>query len=111
MTFNATLEHNGSIAQIELSGELDAKSAPMFKEEVEQAATLGVEKLVLSMENLSYLSSAGLRVLIFAKQKMGTGVDIYLISLQEMVLETIQKTGFHHSVEILDEFEFPQFDG
>lgn len=111
MNFNTTLAHNGSIAQIELSGELDAKSAPIFKEEVEKAATLGVEKLVLVMEELSYLSSAGLRVLIFAKQKMGTGIEIYLISPQEMVLDTIQKTGFHHSVEILDEFELSQFDG
>jgi anti-anti-sigma regulatory factor len=42
-------------------------------------------------------------VLIFAKQKLGATVDIYLIKPQAMVRETIENTGFHHSVAIVDE--------
>jgi anti-anti-sigma factor len=102
MKFNADLEVTNAIATITLSGELDAASAPVFKQEVEQAASLGVKKLVLAMQDLEYMASAGLRVLIFAKQKMGTGVDIYLLDPQESVRETIEKTGFHYSVIILD---------
>jgi anti-anti-sigma factor len=102
MKFNADLEVTDAIATIALSGELDAASASVFKHEVEQAASLGVKKLVLAMQDLEYMASAGLRVLIFAKQKMGAGVDIYLLNPQESVRETIEKTGFHHSVIILD---------
>ncbi|WP_019507605.1 anti-sigma factor antagonist [Pleurocapsa sp. PCC 7319] len=104
MTFNATLATTKDIATITLSGELDATAAPLFKQEVTKAAPLGVQKLVLLMKDLEYMASAGLRVLIFAKQKMGKGVDIYLISPQEMVLDTIKQTGFHHSVIVMDEF-------
>ena len=49
------------------------------------------------------MSSAGLRVLIFSKQKMGADVQIYVVRPQEMVLDTLEKTGFHHSVTIVDE--------
>ena len=100
MTFNANLEIENAIAEITLSGELDANTAPVFKEKVEEALTADIQRLVLIMDDLEYMSSAGLRVLIFAKQKLGTAVDIYLVKPQAMVQDTIEKTGFHHSIVI-----------
>ena len=105
MAFNTNLTITNNIAQITLVGELDGATASLFKTEVEKAAAADINKLVLIMKDLEYMASAGLRVLIFAKQKMGTGVDIYLVGVQNMVMDTIKKTGFHHSVIILDEFD------
>lgn len=105
MTFNATLEATNGICKITLSGELDATTAPLFKEKVEEATRQDIKRLVLLIHDLDYMASAGLRVLIFAKQKMGANVDIYVVGAQEMVLDTIEKTGFHHSVVLLDEYE------
>ena len=105
MSFTAELEVNNSLAKITLSGELDASTAPTFKEKVEEAAKEDVNRLVLMMADLEFMASAGLRILIFSKQKMGSEVDIYLISPQEMVLDTLEKTGFHHSVIILDSYD------
>ena len=105
MSFTAELEVNNSLAKITLSGELDASTAPTFKEKVEEAAKENVNRLVLMMADLEFMASAGLRILIFSKQKMGSEVDIYLISPQEMVLDTLEKTGFHHSVIILDSYD------
>lgn len=105
MAFEAILEISDSIAQITLSGELDASTAPIFKEKVESIAGQDLEKLVLLTKDLEYMSSAGLRVLIFSKQKMGADVEIYVVSPQEMVLDTLEKTGFHHSITIVDEYE------
>ena len=110
MAFNATLETINDTAKILLFGELDASTAPLFKEQVEKAAAQNVKKLALLMNDLDYMSSAGLRVLIFAKQKMGSGVDIYIVSANEMVMDTIQKTGFHHSVILLDEYDAAKFE-
>lgn len=105
MAFNATLEISKGIAKITLSGELDASSAPLFKAEIEKAAVADPARLVLMMQDLEYMASAGLRVLIFAKQKMGAAADIYMVGPQEMVLETLQKTGFDQSVIIVDQYE------
>ncbi len=102
MVFAAISEINDDIAKITLSGELDASTAPIFKEEVESIAGQDISKLVLLTEDLEYMSSAGLRVLIFSKQKMGADVQIYVVSPQEMVLDTLEKTGFHQSVTIED---------
>ncbi|MBW4577623.1 MAG: anti-sigma factor antagonist [Aphanothece sp. CMT-3BRIN-NPC111] len=110
MAFNATLETTKDIAKIALSGELDASSAPIFKTEVENAAATHPKRLVLMMQDLEYMASAGLRVLIFAKQKMGTDVDIYIVGPQEMVLDTLQKTGYDQSVIILDEYDAAQIE-
>lgn len=102
MAFNATTEINDKTATITLMGELDAAAALIFREQVETAAKMQPTYLVLMMKDLEYMSSAGLRVLIFAKQKMGVHVDIYVVAPQEMVQETLEKTGFDQSVIIVD---------
>ncbi len=94
---------NGT-AELFLVGELDASVANEFKQAVEQAAADKANKLVLNMKELEFMSSAGLRVLVFAKQKMGSDVDIYVIAAQAPVRDTIEMTGFHHSVIMQDEF-------
>lgn len=108
MAFNAAL---GTItAKITLSGELDASSAPIFKMEVDKAKASNPKRLVLMMQDLEYMSSAGLRVLIYAKQKMGADVDIYVIGAQEMVIDTLQKTGFDQAVIVVDEYDEAQLE-
>lgn len=110
MAFSADLETKGAVAIINLKGDLDASTAPTFKEAVEKASAASAKRLVLDMKGLDYMASAGLRVLIFAKQKMGADADIYLIAPQEMVLGTIEKTGYNQSVIILDEYDAAQIE-
>jgi len=105
LAFKSTLEINNGIARITLSGELDAPATPQFRAQVEQAAESKIKRLVLIMNDLSYMSSAGLRELVFAGQKMGPLVDIYLIGVQEPVLETIKMTGVEQSVILMDEYD------
>jgi len=106
MSFQASLEMTDSgVAKITLVGALDSSVAPDFRAQVECAAEQNATCLVLLMQDLEYMSSAGLRMLIFAKQKMGRDVDIYVVGAQETVLETITMTGFHHSVILLDEYD------
>jgi anti-anti-sigma factor len=96
---------NDGTAELTLVGELDASVANEFKLAVEKAAAEKAKRLVLVMKDLEFMSSAGLRVLVFAKQKMGTNVDIYVIATQDAVRDTIEMTGFHHSVIMQDEYK------
>jgi len=102
MAFTADLNIDNDVATIDLSGELDRTVASDFQAKVEEvAANSGIKRLVLNMANLEYMASAGLRVLVFAKQKMGNNVEVDLLSPQEMVLDTITKAGLQHSFKII----------
>jgi anti-anti-sigma factor len=105
MAFSCSLLVENRIAKITLVGELDAASAPGFRDRIAEAASQDPRALVLMMENLDYMASAGLRTLIFAKQKMGAGVDIYVIGAQESITETLEMTGFQNSVISLPTYE------
>lgn len=105
MAFESTLEMQDDIGKITLTGELDASVAGDFKTRIEEAAAQNAKKLVLLLEGLEYMSSAGLRALVFAKQKMGAGVTIYVVGAQPSVVEPIRQTGFHHSVIMLENYD------
>lgn len=105
MAFESNMEMQGDIAKITLVGELDASVAQILRDRIEEAANKHAKKLVLMMATLDYMSSAGLRTLVFAKQKMGSSVTIYLVGTQPHVTEAIKQTGFHHSVTMLDNYD------
>ena len=104
MAFSLLTENRGRVAVITLTGELDASVAGQLRDAVDQISHTEVERLVLDMTNLDYMASAGLRGLVFAKQKMGK-VDIYIVGAHDAVLETIEMTGFQHSVFMVDTYD------
>ncbi len=111
MAINATLEvTDRKIARITLSGELDAAAAPGFRAEIEKSAAQQAKRLVLMMRNLEYIASAGLRVLVFAKQKMGAACDIYVVAPQEQVVESLELTGLRHSLVIMREYDAAEIE-
>ncbi len=111
MSFEVSLEMlDSGIARITMGGELDASVAQEFRDKVEEAATNQAKRLVLIMNDLDYMASAGLRSLIFAKQKMGKNVDIFVVGAQEPIVDTLTMTGFQHSVILLDEYDAAQIE-
>jgi anti-anti-sigma factor len=105
VAFSATTTIDSNIAKISVSGELDGSMAMVFQREVEKAAAQKVKRLVLLVSDLDYISSAGLRVLVFARQKMGQGIDIYVVGAQQQVKDTLQMTGFDRSIIALDTYD------
>jgi anti-anti-sigma factor len=98
MAFTAVLSTRPGIAIIDLQGDLDSSTAPVFRAKVEAAAAVVATQLVLDMTRLDYLSSAGLRGLVFARQKMGSGMELVVVGANAAVTETIRLTGFDQSV-------------
>lgn len=103
MAFTASLSTDMDTAIIELTGELDASTVPAFHGTIDAAADRGVNRLVLRAGELTYLSSAGLRSLVFARQKMGDGVTIVMVGAIEPVARTVRLAGFDRSIVMLDE--------
>lgn len=105
MTLEVNSQTQNGIARIVLAGELDASSAPAFKAAVEEAAAARPRRLVLMLDGLEYMSSAGLRVLVFAKQKLGAATEIVIVGAQPSIVETLEMTGFQDSVVLLDGYD------
>ena len=103
MTLDATLSMQENTAVIALNGDLDAVSAPLFQNQAERAALHRPERLVLDMRELGYLSSAGLRQLVYARQKMDDDVHVVLVGANEQVTPVIRLVGFEQSVTFSDD--------
>jgi anti-anti-sigma factor len=106
MAFDVKSHIDGDTAIMTLSGELDGAAAPDFRSSIEALAGGDeVNRLVLRLDGLSYMASAGLRALVFAKQKLGADVELILVGTQDTVAETIEMTGFHHSVTMVESYD------
>jgi anti-sigma B factor antagonist len=86
-------EKNGTALKIALSGRLDTVTAPEL-EAVLLEAVPGTEMLTLDFENLDYISSAGLRVLLSAQKTMNRQGSMKVVHANEMILEIFEVTGF-----------------
>jgi len=99
-----TVACKDGVASIELCGRMDATNSPALQEELKKLTAQKVSHLVFYAKDLEYISSAGLRVIIFAKQKIGVDSQVYLIAAQEAVLGVIKMSGLDNFVHIQDSF-------
>jgi anti-anti-sigma factor len=103
VSFTASLSTRNSMAIIKVTGDLDASTVDLFREKVDDAVQHSPEQLVLDMRRLHYISSAGLRQLVYARQKMNDDVTITLVGANENVERTIRLVGLDQSVTFADE--------
>ena len=92
---------DANTARIVLTGELDSSTAPAVREVVERVLAGKPAQLVLQVERLSFMASAGLRIVIFAKQKQ-PGLRIYFVKPLPAIVDTLHKTGFYEGVYVTD---------
>ncbi len=76
-----------------LKGKLDTTSAPALEKELETDLS-DAKELVFDLEDLEYISSAGLRILLSAKKQMGADGRMVVRHVQELVMEVFEITGF-----------------
>jgi anti-anti-sigma factor len=103
MESTINLELNGSILKITLTGKLDAVKAPELMEELKNISGTSIEKIIFYVKDLEYISSAGLRTIIFSKQRLGADSDIYFVGAQEAVLDVINMSGLDNFLIITNE--------
>ena len=91
MTINKT--EDGSTLVLALEGRLDTTTAPEL-EAVLKESLKGVGALVLDMEGLVYLSSAGLRVILGAQKQMNRQGNMVVRYVNDTIMEVFEVTGF-----------------
>lgn len=99
--FDFQVQNNAGDVDVTLKGRLDATVAPKLHEEMAKLQGSEVKKVTFHVKELDYIASAGLRVIIFSKQKLGRDTQIFMEDVNDDVRQVIEMTGCDNFVTII----------
>ena len=91
MTIEKNIENEKTTLTV--SGRLDTTTAPELETVLDEVLE-NTKELVFNLENLEYISSAGLRVILKAQKVMNTKGSMKLIGVNDSIMEVFDITGF-----------------
>lgn len=86
-------EANGDELIIKVVGRLDTNSSPKLEEEIKNIDE-SVTTLILDFEQLIYVSSSGLRIVLGLQKSMSKKGKLIIRNLNDIVKEIFDITGF-----------------
>jgi anti-anti-sigma factor len=94
MIMTIDVSANGNELNVVLKGRLDTNTAPELEKAVD-GKLVCIKTLNLFLDDLDYLSSAGLRIiLILHKQMTANGGTLIINNPKDEILEVLDMTGF-----------------
>ena len=91
MTIEKTTENEK--VTLTVSGRLDTTTAPELEAALDEVLE-NTKELIFNLENLEYISSAGLRVILKAQKSMNTKGSMKLTGVNDSIMEVFDVTGF-----------------
>lgn len=90
---------NEKTLTVAVSGRVDTNTAPELEKHITEN-TDGVSELILDLKDMTYTSSAGLRVLLKAHKLMNGKGSMKIVNVQNDVMEILDMTGFSDILNI-----------
>lgn len=90
---NITVEKNENKLEMAVSGRVDTATAPEFEKKIMDNID-GIAELILDLKDLSYTSSAGLRVILKAQKQMNKQGEMKIRNVSDEVMDIFDVTGF-----------------
>ncbi len=85
----------GEVRVVRITGNLDTQSFSNAQAKLTGLMDEGAKKILVDFEDLDYISSAGLRILlVVAKQLTSVGGELRICSLNEVVQDVFDISGF-----------------
>ncbi len=91
MEMNKKLD--GNTLTVALKGRLDTTTAPGLETELRKSVP-DIQALVLDFSDLEYISSAGLRALVYPQKELASRGGMKIVHANEMIMEVFEITGF-----------------
>ena len=96
-----TTERDGETLIARTDGRVDGTNATEFQDALKQAIEPSDKAVILDFEELSYISSAGLRVILLtAKDMRAANVKFAVCSLSKPVHDVFTISGFDQIIDI-----------
>ena len=90
-----TVDDLGDVRTVRIAGNLDTQTSQGAQEQLMQLIDNGATKILIDFEELNYISSSGLRVLLVAAQQLAdTSGQLRICSPNTMVREVFDTAGF-----------------
>ena len=90
-----SVKTTNEVKVLAFEGRLDTQTFPDAQMQLTQLIEGGDEKILVNLEKLDYISSAGLRVLLAAAKQLKTADgELRICSLNEVVKEIFDISGF-----------------
>ncbi|MBR4554239.1 MAG: STAS domain-containing protein [Ruminococcus sp.] len=96
---NITMNKNGKVLIVAVAGRLDTLNSPELEKKLGPALE-GIEDLVFDFSEVTYISSAGLRVLLTSMQIMETRGKMTVKNVTRDVMDIFEITGFAEDLNI-----------
>jgi anti-anti-sigma factor len=94
-------EQKGNVFILRIKGRLDVVSSPEAEKRVFDAINNGKFNLLLDMEGVSYLSSAGMRMLLSINKRLRTmSGKLAICSVTTNVVDVLKMSGFDHTLHM-----------
>jgi anti-anti-sigma factor len=96
-----TVEHLESIVVLHIAGPVDSNTAPQLQEPLLRVAEAPTGTVELDLAEVSYMSSAGLRVLVLAaKALQKRGERLRLVNVPLPIYKILNLAGFTSFIDI-----------
>lgn len=96
-----TVEKKGDVFIVRIKGRLDAICSPITEKKVFEAINEGQSNLLLDMSGVSYLSSAGMRMLLSITKRLRTmSGKLAICSVTANVVDVLKMSGFDHALHL-----------
>lgn len=94
-------DNKGDVLILRIRGRLDAVSSPTAEKKVFECINNGQTKLLLDFSGVSYLSSAGMRMLLSTTKKLkNLSGKLVVCSIVPNVMDVLKMSGFDHVLEL-----------
>lgn len=102
------MEEKDSILCVRLDGELDHHTSEMLRKEVDELLQKGTYKhLILNLENLSFMDSSGLGVILGRyKQITNIGGEMVVCSITPPIRRLLEMSGLFKIIRLADNEQF-----
>ena len=102
--FDVAREDHSEVSILRLRGFLDAHTAPNFEQAIQELIEESRYKIIVSMSDLNYISSAGLGVFMgFIEEIREKEGDIKLTNMTDKVFKVFDLLGFPALYQIFKE--------
>ncbi len=97
----------GDVTQVHLEGRFDADTSDIVEKFLREKIENGIHCFVLNMEKVSFIASAGLRVLlVFARElRQKHKGDLRITSLQTNVKKVFEISGLNSVLRIFEDID------